>query len=42
LDAADAKALGIALVRASVEGQAVRLVLPPRLTPGADRGSAPD
>ena len=29
LDPADAKALGIALVRASVEGQAVRLMLPP-------------
>jgi hypothetical protein len=30
LDPADAKALGIALVRASVQGEAVRITLPPR------------
>jgi hypothetical protein len=33
LDPADAKALGIALVRASVEGEPVRLMLPPQLNP---------
>jgi len=37
LDPVDAKALGIGLLRASIEGQVVRLELPAQFAPDAER-----
>jgi hypothetical protein len=40
LDPEDARSLGLALVQAAVESRAVRIVLPPEVTPGTRRASA--